>query len=44
MNDELSGKLMTKKTNAKPKKYSCLIDDGNKNKKAKATRKCTTKI
>ena len=43
MNDKLSRKLMTKKTNAKPEKYSFLIDDGNKNKKAKATRKCTTK-
>ena len=34
---------MTKKTNAKLKTYSCLIHDGNKKKKAKATIKCITK-
>ena len=40
MKDELGGKIMAKFVGLRPKTYSFLMDDGNKDKKAKATKKC----
>ena len=37
MKDELGQKIMTKFVGLRPKTYSCLIDDGRENKKAKGT-------
>ena len=38
MKDELSGKIMTECVALRPKTFSYLIDDGDKNEKAKGTR------
>ena len=43
MNDELGRKIMTKFVGLRAKTYSCLIDDGSEDKKAKNTRKCVIK-
>ena len=40
MKDELGGKIMAKFVGLRPKTYSFLMDDGNKDKKAKATKEC----
>ena len=39
MKDELGGKIMTKFVRLRAKTYSCLIDDGREDKKAKGTKK-----
>ena len=41
--DELAGKSRTKMFGLKAKTYSCLIDDGIEDKKAKRTKDCFTK-
>ena len=43
MKDELRGKIMTKLVGLRGKTYSYLIDDGNEDRKAKATKKCFKK-
>ena len=43
MKDELGGKIMTEFVALRPKAYSCLMDDGYSNKKAKGTKKCLIK-
>ena len=43
MKDELGGKIMTKFVGLRAKTYSCLIDDGSEDKKAKGTKKCVIK-
>ena len=43
MKDGLGRKIMTKFVGLRAKTYICLIDDGNKDKKAKNTRKCVIK-
>ena len=43
MKDELGGKIMTKFAALRPKIYSYLMDDGNRVKKAKGTKKCVIK-
>ena len=43
MKDEPGGKIMTEFTALRPKTYSCLMGDGNSDKKAKGTRKCVIK-
>ena len=43
MNVELGGKIMSEFAALRPKTYSYLMDDGNKDKKAKGTRKCVIK-
>ena len=40
MKDELGGKILTKFVELRAKTYSYLIDNGNKDKKAKDTKKC----
>ena len=37
MQDKLGGKIMTEFAGVCPKTYSCLLDDGNSDKKAKGT-------
>ena len=39
MKDERGGKIMTDFVDLRPKSYSYLIEDGNKDKKAKGTKK-----
>ena len=39
--DELGGKIITEFVEVRPKTYSCLIDDGNSDKKG--TKKCVIK-
>ena len=41
--DELGGKIMTEFAALRPKTYSCLMDDGKNDKKAKGTKKCVIK-
>ena len=41
--DELGGKIMTEFAALRPKIYSYLMDDGNRVKKAKGTKKCVIK-
>ena len=43
MKHELGGKIMTKFVGLRAKNYSCLIDDGSKDKKTKGTKKCVIK-
>ena len=43
MKDELYGKIMTEFASLRPKTYSYLTGNKNKNKKAKATKKCAIK-
>ena len=43
MKDELGGKIMKELIGLRPKCYSYLTDDGNVDKKAKATKKCVIK-
>ena len=43
MKDELGRKVMTKFIGLRAKAYSYLIDDGNKDKKAKGTKNCVIK-
>ena len=43
MKDELGGTIMTKFVGLRAKTYSCLIDDGSEDKKAKGTKKCVIK-
>ena len=43
MNDKLDGKIMTEFPILRPKIYSYLTDDSDKNKKAKGTKKCIIK-
>ena len=38
MKDELGGQIMTEFVKLRPKTYSYLMDNGNSNKKAKATK------
>ena len=38
MKDELGGKIMTEFVGLRPNTYSYLIDDGNSDKKARATK------
>ena len=40
MKDEVGGKIIRKIVGLRAKTYSCLIDDGNGDKKAKGTKKC----
>ena len=42
MNDELDGKIMKTCFRLRAKTFSCLIDDGGEDKKAKGTKKCVT--
>ena len=44
MKDELGGKMMIKFVGLRAKTYSCLIDDGSEDKKAKRIKKCIIKI
>ena len=44
MKDELGEKIMVKFVGLRAKIYSGLIDDANKDKKAKGTKKCVIKI
>ena len=41
--DELGGKTMTEFVALRPKTYSCLMDDGTSDKKAKGTKKFVIK-
>ena len=43
MKDELGRKVKTKFVGLRAKTYSCLMDDGTEDKKAKGTKKCVTK-
>ena len=43
MKDKLGGKIMKKYVRLRAKTYSCLIDDGSEDKKAKGTKKCVIK-
>ena len=43
MKDELGAKILTKFVGLRTKTYSYLIDDGNKDKKGKGTKKCVIK-
>ena len=43
MKDEWGGKVLTKFVGLKAKTYSYWIDDGSKDKKARATKKCVIK-
>ena len=43
MKDVLGGKIMIEFAALRPKKYSYLMDDGNRGKKAKGTKKCVMK-
>ena len=43
MRNELGGKIMTEFVALRPKTYSCLMDDGGSDKKAKGTKKCVRK-
>ena len=43
MKDELGGRIMTKFIELRPKTYTYLMDDDNKVKKAKGTKKCVIK-
>ena len=43
MKNELGGKIMTEFAALRPKTYSCLMDDGKSDKKAKGTKKCVIK-
>ena len=43
MKDVLGGKIMIEFAVLRPKKYSYLMDDGNRDKKAKGTKKCVMK-
>ena len=43
MKNELGGKIMTEFAVPRPKTYSCLMDDGKSDKKAKGTKKCVIK-
>ena len=43
MEDELRGKIMTEFAALRPKSYSCLMDGGNSDKKAKGTKSCLIK-
>ena len=43
MKDELGGKIITEFVTLRPKTYSYLPDNGNKDKKAKGTKKCVIK-
>ena len=43
MKDKLGGKIMTELAALRPKIYSCLMDNGNSDKKAKGTKQCVTK-
>ena len=43
MINKLGRKIMTKRVGLRSKTYSYLIDDGSKNEKAKATKKCVIK-
>ena len=43
MRGDLGGKIMTKFVGLRTKTYSCLRDDGNKDKKAKSTQQCVIK-
>ena len=43
MKDELGGKIVTKFVWLRAKTYSCLIDDGSQDKKAKGKKKCVIK-
>ena len=43
MKNELGGKIMTEFAVLRPKTYSCLMDDGKSDKKAKGTKKCVIK-
>ena len=41
--DKLRGNIMTEFVALRPKDYSCLMDDGKNDKKAKGTKKCVIK-
>ena len=43
MKDELGGNIMTEFAAFRPKTHSYLMDDGNSDGKAKATKKCVKK-
>ena len=43
MKDELCGKIVIKFVGSRAKSYSCLIDDGSEDKKAKGSKKCVIK-
>ena len=43
MKDELGGTIMTEFVAFRPKSYSYLMEGGNNDKKAKATKKCVIK-
>ena len=43
MKDELGGQIMTEFVALRSKTYSCLMEDGNGDKKAKGTKKCVIK-
>ena len=43
MKDGLGGKIMTEFATLRPKTYSYLIDDGNRDKKGKGRKKCVLK-
>ena len=44
MEDELGGKIMKTFVGLRAKTYSYLIDDGNKDKKAKGAKQCVIKL
>ena len=43
MKDELGAKIMIKFVGLRAKTYSCLVDAGSEDKKAKGTKKCVIK-
>ena len=43
MKDQLGGRIITEFVTLRPKTYSFLTDDGEKDKKAKGTKKCVIK-